>query len=322
MSGYFIFSLDTELSTGYFDHDEARHRLFSTDGKPERSRIAKILQLCEQYQIHATWAVVGHLFFSRCEYCDPCPLAGWRGKYQSFDEAYGTENPLWYGADVVNRIQRCSIPQEIGFHGFSHRVLTDTEISEKDAQVEISEWKRLAERYGIQGRSVVFPRDKIGHLSQLQTAGFDNYRYETPLPSWQRNRYFGKYLKTLDYIASISHTPIHPPTMHLDEGMLRIPDSQHLFAFNLQVDSLLDSLGMPTLRIQRILRGIRRAAKQGKIFHVWAHPWEFRTQGDWIKLEAIFKAVRMMEQVYGLQSITMGAMADVIKQNAEEHPGG
>lgn len=322
MSGYFIFSLDTELATGYFDMDEDRHRLFSVDGKPERSRITKILQLCEQYQIHATWALVGHLFFSRCECCEPCPLASWRGKYQSFNEAYGTENPLWYGADVVKQIHQCSVPQEIGFHGFSHRVFTEEGISEEDAAVEISEWKRLAARYGIDGRSVVFPRDKIGHLAQLHKAGFDNYRFETPLPLWQRNRIVGRYLKTVDHILGISRPPIHHAVDMVDDGLLRMPDSQHLFAFNLKVDAILDRIGLPTLRIQRILRGIRRAAKEGKIFHLWAHPWEFRSSGDWIKLEAIFETVRMMELSYGLQSITMGAMADVIKGNSRENSGG
>ena len=79
-TGYFLFSLDTELGTGYFDEDAARHRLFSKDGIEERKRIARVLTLCEQYGIHATWAVVGHLFFNRCEYCPDCPISHWQGR--------------------------------------------------------------------------------------------------------------------------------------------------------------------------------------------------------------------------------------------------
>ena len=42
-TGYFLFSLDTELGTGYFDEDAARHRLFSKDGIEERKRITRCL---------------------------------------------------------------------------------------------------------------------------------------------------------------------------------------------------------------------------------------------------------------------------------------
>jgi len=316
--GYFLFSLDTELATGHFDKDVKRHRVFSQDGIRERERVEKVLRLCEKFDIHATWAVVGHLFFSGCEYCENCPLALWKGKYASYDEVYGTENPLWYGHDVIQTIQNCKVKQEIGFHGHSHMVFSEDKMKVDQAELEIAEWKRLATRYGIVGKSVVFPRDKIGHLTQLSAAGFENFREDIKLPLLIRNKYFGRYLKTIDHILGITTAPSYPVRCDIEEGMVRFTTSQELFAFNRSVDRVLDKFGLPLLRIHRTLRGVRQAAKKGEVFHVWAHPWEFETDGDIIKLEAIFSEVSRAREQGLMQSLTLDNMAKLLRSVKQE----
>lgn len=312
--GYFIFSLDTELGVGYFDHDLERYRLFSTDGIVERQRIQSILDLCEQYHIHGTWAIVGHLFFAKCEYCEQCLVKKWKGKFSSYDEAYGTAHPLWYGPDVVEKIQKTSVAQEIGFHGHTHETF-DT-MSDEQAQLEIEEWKRVAQRFGIQGVSVVFPRDRVGKLALFKKNGFENYREDVHLSLLFRNRYFGRYVKTLDHILGITTAPSYPLTPIYDEGMLRLTASQHLFAFNRGVDRLLDMLGLTTLRIRRTIRGIKRAAQRGEMFHFWAHPWEFETAGDLAKLEAVLTTVAELVAAGKMESVTMSQMAAIIRGEA------
>ena len=312
-TGYFLFSLDTELATGYFNKDMERLRIFSQDGIRERVRIEKILRLCEKYDIHATWAVVGHLFFSSCEFCINCPLASWKGKYNSYDEVYGTENPLWYGLDIIRKIQHCEVKQEIGFHGHTHMVFTEDSMTVDQAKLEISEWKRLAARYDVMGKSVIFPRDKIGHLAQLSAAGFESFREDIKLPLLIRNKYFGRYLKTIDHILGITIAPSYPVQCDLEAGMVRFTTSQELFAFNRSVDRVFDKIGLPVLRIQRTLRGVRQAAKKRKIFHLWAHPWEFETDGDIVKLEAIFSEVAQAREKGLMQSLTLNNMATTIR---------
>jgi hypothetical protein len=310
-TAYFLFSLDTELATGYFDEDAARHRLFSEDGLEERRRIARVLALCEQYDIHATWAVVGHLFFNRCEYCPDCPISHWQGKYASYDEAYGTDHPLWYGDDVVRLIQQSTVEQEIAFHGHTHEPFDS--ISAAAAMLEISEWKRLAQRFGIDAVSIVFPRDRAGHLSLLSQHGFSNYRADVVEPLLIRNRYFGRYVKTLDHIIGFSTAPTYSLQEIDDDGLLRLSASQHLFGFNHGVDSILDRLGLSTLRLRRINRGIKRAVGRKHMFHLWAHPWEFRTKDDLYKLEHIFQTVRRFTETGQMQSVTMAEMDAIIR---------
>jgi len=309
-SGYFLFSLDTELGTGYFDDDAARHRLFSRDGLEERRRIARVLALCEQYGIHATWAVVGHLFFNHCEYCPDCPISHWQGNYASYNEAYGTDHPLWYGDDVVRLIQQSTVKQEIAFHGHTHEPY-DT-LSASAAGHEISEWKRLAQRFGIDAVSIVFPRDRVGHLSLLSQHGFTNYRADVVEPLLVRNRYFGRYVKTLDHIIGFTTAPTYPLAEIVDDDLLRLSSSQHLFGFNRGVDTMLDRLHLSTLRLRRITRGINHAADRKHMFHLWAHPWEFRSEDDLSKLEHIFQTVNRLKEAGQMQSVTMAEMAGII----------
>ena len=310
--GYFLFSLDTELGVGYFDHDAERHRIFSEDGVQERQRIQAVLDLCEKYHIHGTWAIVGHLFFPRCEYCENCLVKKWAGKYVSYEEAYGSSHPLWYGPDVVEKIQNASVLQEIGFHGHTHETF-DT-MSEDQAQLEIDEWKRMASRFGIQATSVIFPRDRVGKLAILRKNGFTTYRQDVHLPLLFRNKYFGRYVKTFDHILGITTAPSYPLAAIYDEGMLRLTASQHLFAFNRSVDRILDRFGWTTLRIQRVIRGIKRAARKGEMFHFWAHPWEFETEADLVKLEAVLSTVAALVAAGKMETVTMAQMAAIIEE--------
>ena len=309
--GYFLFSLDTELGIGHFDFDKKRHTLFSQDGVIERRRIQAVLSMCEKYDIHATWAIVGHIFFSKCEYCDHCLLKHWQGKFDSYEEAYGTNHPLWYGADVVKMIQNASVTQEIGFHGHTHEPFDL--ISADQAQLEVDEWKRVAERFEIKASSVVFPRDRIEHLGLLHNNGYQSYRKEMVMPWFYQNRFLGRFVKTMDHIVGISTAPSYPLEANYDQGMLRLPASQHLFGFNRGVDQILNRMGFKKLRIRRIIRGIKRAAEEGRMFHLWAHPWEFSSEGDMEKLDAIFSAVDGLVSVGQIESVTMEQMADILE---------
>ena len=71
-TGYFLLSLDTELAWGH--HDNFRPEMFSADGGRERQAIELILEALDEFNIKATWAVVGHLFYGQCEECRTCPV--------------------------------------------------------------------------------------------------------------------------------------------------------------------------------------------------------------------------------------------------------
>lgn len=312
-SGYFIFSLDTELGTGFFDKDEERKRIFSLDGVLEREKIARILALLDEYEITATWAVVGHIFYERCEECEICPLHEWEGKYKSYDEAYKTDHPLWYGADVIDMLLSARMNHEIGFHGYTHEIFN--QISREKAEIEIKEFIRVARRKGIDVKSIVFPRDKVGYLDLFEKYGFLCFREEESLPLLTRNKFFiGKLAKHLDHILAISTPPIYDLEEFGTRPLVNLTATQHIFGFNRSVEVALDQWGLSNLRIRRMTRAIRKAAAQKKVVHIWAHPWEFRREDDIDKLRLIFESVAEEIEVGRMKSIGMADMAKMVIQ--------
>ncbi len=315
--GYFILSLDTELGTGQFDRDAARHRLFSQDGSRERHAIHRLIDLLEQFGIVGTWAVVGHLFYERCEDCEICPLKDWSGKYSSFDEAYKTNNPLWYGADVVDALLCHGATQEIAFHGYSHRIFDEASMGPEAASLEVREWLRVGKRKGIAPSSVTFPRHRAGHLDILREAGLICYRDEPKAPPLFKNRYFGKYIKTVGKLTGLARVPIFDLACKQSHGLVVLQPSEYLFDINRRLELFLDSMHLHNLRINRIVDAVRRAATERKMIHIWAHPCDFRTEKDFAKLHRVLVAVSDEVKRGRLRSVGMAEMARLlIERNA------
>ncbi|MGD8457110.1 MAG: polysaccharide deacetylase family protein [Anaerolineales bacterium] len=313
-TGYFILSLDTELATGFFDYDEKRKRLFSADGSREREKIARLLTIFDQYKITATWAVVGHLFYDHCEECDICPLLAWKGKYESFEEAYKTNHPLWYGADVIDMLLEHEVKHEIAFHGYIHEIFTENRMSKEQAEIEIQEYLRVAKRRGITPTSIVFPRDQAGYLDLFEKYGFQCYRSEIDPPFLFRQHLPGRILKTIDHILGITTAPIFELDDFQNGQLVKLLPSQEIFGFNRKTEVFLDNLNMPLLRIRRIARAIRKAADQKKVVHIWAHPWQFDTEKDFEKLCCILENVTEEVQRERMKSVSMAEMAAMVSE--------
>ena len=310
--GYFIFSLDTELATGRFDRDDLRRKMFSSDGVRERKAIYQLIDLFEEFDIVGTWALVGHLFYEACEECEICPMKDWRGKYSSFDEVYKTNNPLWYGADLVETLLRKGARQEIAFHGYSHKIFAEDLMDPQGAKIEVQEWLRVGKRKGITPYSVAFPRNRVGHLDILREAGMICFRGETNILPPSNEGYFGKLVKTIDKVLGLSNIPIFDLTCQKNNGMVMLPPSEYLFDINRKFELFLDSIHLHNLRIRRIIKGVRRAAEEQKMIHIWAHPCEFRTQKDFAKLRQIFTIVSDEVKQGRMKSIGMAEMAKLL----------
>ena len=74
---------------------------------------------------------------------------------------------------------------------------------------------------------------------------------------------------------------------------------------------MLDLLNLHTLRIRRVVEGLKKAAEEKKILHIWAHPWEFRSEQDFEKLRHIFDHVSNEVSRGRIRSV---GMADLAKE--------
>jgi hypothetical protein len=306
--GYFVFSLDTELGWGYFDKDHLRRVRFSADGSRERKSIVRLLDILDEFDISATWALVGHMFYKSCEHCAICPILDWKGKYGSFEDVYETNNSLWYGADVIDTLLARGPRHEIAFHGYTHKVFDENTMSEDEARVELQEWLRLSERKQITPRTVVFPRNKVGHLRLFEEFGFLCYRGETPPPKTHSLPYLRKIFGRI-WQSSPFFPLVHDFCEVGPYGLVNIPSSPNYFRRDRGLERLFDVLNLCKFSMRGAIKGVKKAAKEKKIIHIRAHPCDFQTEKDFKKLRYLLTDVSTQVKKGLLQSVGMADLA-------------
>jgi peptidoglycan/xylan/chitin deacetylase (PgdA/CDA1 family) len=273
--GVFTLSLDLELIWGTLD-------LFG----PDRFRraceierevvIDRVLGLLTEFEISATWLVVGHLFLDRCARTNGLkhpeidrPQHAWcKGDWFSHDpDGSEVESPVFLGRSLVEKIRACSVPQEIGSHSFSHVIFGDPGCSEATARSEIRACVGAARELGIEMRSFSFPRSEIGHVPILREYGFTCFRGLEP--TWYSGpgsnpvlRRFGHLVDTL----LATEPPVVVPRRHMD-GLVELPGSMVFFPAH-----GLRRLIPVSWRTRRALKGLRAAVQRHRIFHLWTHP--------------------------------------------------
>jgi hypothetical protein len=177
MAGQFVISLDFELLWGVRDH--ADQTSYGANVLGGRQAIPYILDLFAKYEISATWATVGFLFCeNRDELMDILPAPELRPAYDnkalsnySYLSEVGadeTANPYYFAPSLIRQIADAP-KQEIATHTLSHFYCLEDGAGEALA---------LANRRGIQLRSIVFPRNQYRpeHLAICRKLGIEAYR--------------------------------------------------------------------------------------------------------------------------------------------------
>ena len=308
-----MLSLDTELAWGAAHHATSARWLEVY--RPTRGVISQLLSLLEKYNIKATWAVVGHLFL---ESCTPAggtrhpeivrPGYGWYPDDWFTPDPCGdiATSPAWYGRDIIEQIIACKVRQEIGCHTFSHIIVGDDGCSRECLESELRACQAGAANYGVTLRSFVFPRNSVGHLDRLGEAGFTSFR--------GINRdWFGR----LPGIASrIGHLvdnvlPLGPPVALPQQqyGLWDLPAS-----YFYPPSTGLWKLVPVSSRVRKVKLGLREAAKQRRIFHLWFHPFNLASKPAALLkgLEEIFAEVSRLRADGRLDNLTMGETADYL----------
>ena len=130
--GVFTLSLDFELIWGTLA--DYGPDAFSAAVERERAEVFdRLLDLLIEFEIPATWCVLGHLLLGSCSAVDgvkhpeitppgEMPADRWFAHDPCTDER---TDPLYYGLSLVERIRACPVPQEVGGHSFSHALFGD-----------------------------------------------------------------------------------------------------------------------------------------------------------------------------------------------------
>lgn len=299
--GVFTLSLDLELIWGTLDllGPEAFR------GRCEIERrivIDRLLALFVQFEIPATWFVIGHLFLDRCyaesgrkhpEIVRPqhawCP-GDW---FEHDPDGTETQAPVFLGRSLVEKIRSCSVPQEIGSHSFSHVIFGDAGCSRETARSEIDACIKVGRQMGLSMQSFSFPRNQVGHLEVLAESGFACFR--GPEPSWYRSPRVPAAIQRVAHlldVVTVAQPPVALPT-RTPEGLIEIPGSMVYFPAH-----GLRRLIPVSWRVRRALKGLDAAVHEHRVFHLWMHPTNLTDE-----MEAMFEGLRqILEDVSRLRA--------------------
>lgn len=321
--GAIVLSLDFELHWGVFDCIELSTYQKNLYGA--RVAIPKMLDLFNQYEMHATWAIVGLLFCDGRDEAEafaprvrPAYQNRQRSAYRLFSSLGSSEkkDPLHFAPSLIAQIKTCPF-QEIATHTFSHFYCNEPgsrlEVFEEDLYAAC----QVAKEKGITFRSIVFPRNQYneGHLRICSDLGIKTYRGLGN--SWICRNEPGRYsehirrlLRFVDAHVNISgdQTFSYPSHLPSKVPLINVPGSRFLRPVSEE------NGWRKKLMLRQLISELEHAAKNGRIYHLWWHPHNFGADVDAniSHLREILDHVVRLREQYGLRSLTMDEVAGKI----------
>jgi len=316
----FIVSLDFELLWGV--RDKRTIESYGANIRGVREVIPSLLQLFDQYGINATFATVGFLFASNKKELlayKPGELPEYSlSKYSPYANDYlssigdsEADDVYHYGASLINMIRQYPA-QEIASRTFSHYYcLENASVSSFRADLEAA--KNIAGSYGIELKSIVFPRNQFTkeHVAVCRELGFTSYRGnpQSSVYDPRKNEDQSKYIRATRFADSYMNiTGDHTFTIEKTGGIINIPASHFLRPFSPKLKAF------ESMRLKRIKNSMSFAAKHRQAYHLWWHPHNFglNLRENLNFLEQVLKHYQKLNAEFGMRSKTMKTIAEEI----------
>jgi peptidoglycan/xylan/chitin deacetylase (PgdA/CDA1 family) len=318
--GYFVISLDFEIYWGV--RDVVTLNQYKANLLGVRKAIPAMLALFDKYNINATFATVGFLFFNDKEEL----LKGLPGKKPAYQNAnlspYGGHfnlvgeneevDPMHFAPSLIKEIQQHG--QEIGCHTFSHYYCLEKGQTVETFTEDLRAAKKIAEQQNISLKSLVFPRNQFNneYLQACRNEGFTSYRGNEnswvykPHPQKSEN-FLWRMIRITD--AYINLTGHHCFAADKNKELpINIPSSRFLRPYSKKL-SMLDAL-----RLRRITNSMTHAAKNNLSYHLWWHPHNFgiNLKENIAFLEKIMIHYTKLSEKYKFTSVSMTQLADLL----------
>lgn len=320
-AGSFVISLDCELFWGVRDKrrlDDYRENLLG-----DRKVIPRLLDLFDEFDIHATWAFVGFLFYSDRQSLIaglPDRLPQYVNRhffpYDEIAEIGEDEphDPFHFGGSLIREVL-LHPGQEIASHTFSHFYCLEDGQTLEDFRADLEANCRAARNYGVELRSLVFPRNQVNpdYLEVCYDLGIRAYRGNTS--SWlyramneDMETGVRRALRYADAFVNLSGNRIVRPDVEGPAVPVDVPASRFLYpqyGWSAPFDSM---------RIRRIAREMEAAATHGCCYHIWWHPHNFgvNQEANLAILRRILEEYQSLHDEYGFAPLSMGEVADQV----------
>jgi len=313
VAGALVISLDFELHWGVRDKwplAQCRNRLLGA-----REAVPAMLRLFRDFEIHATWATVGLLFFDgKREMLDGLPSR--RPAYaQSAFSAYAElpavganekDDPFHFAPSLIRHIAETP-GQEIGTHTFSHYYCLEDGQSPADFRDDLRAAVRVARRKLARApRSIVFPRNQVSapHLEVCRDLGFVAYRGNPETWPYRARPDEAESLVRRGVRLADAYLPLTGRAGHPRVGSsapVNVPASRHLRPYNHTLRHL------ERLRLDRIRSDLEHAARHRRLLHLWWHPHDFglHLAQNLQILREILNCFAGLRDACGMESLTM-----------------
>ena len=317
--GKMVISLDFELYWGVTDSKSID--AYQSNILGVQSVIPKLLHLFDQYQIKATFAIVGFLFcHNKKELLEHLPktLPQYKNKklspYANIIEKMKDDDlmqPFYFAPELIQLIKNHS-QHEIATHTFSHYYCLEPGQQATDFFYDMEAALKLASEYQVNITSIVFPRNQYNKtcLNLCEELGIQCYRGNPKHWIYQAdiNKTFlwiKKGIRLLDHYLNITGHHCYKTTKPKEDTLINIPASRFLRPYTPSLSWI------ESIRLQRILSSMTHAAKNNLTFHLWWHPHNFgiHQQANFKFLESILKHYQYLNVTYQFSSCTMAECA-------------
>lgn len=324
--GMLAISLDFELHWGV--RDKRRIQDYRENLLGVRAVVPRLLDMFAQYDIHATWAVVGFLFFrNRAELMRALPrkIPQYANrKLSPYDDldAIGIdeqEDPFHYASSLI-RLIASSPNQEIGTHTFSHFYCLEPGQNSETFEYDLRAAIEAAKPYDLRIESMVFPRNQVNtdYLAVCMANGIKAFRGKPH--SWtysaknqEEESSWAKLLRLVDAYVNLSGHNCYSPAEIAKCFPYDIAGSRFLRPYSRRFKIL------EPLRLRRIMSDLSYTAQNGLIYHLFWHPHNFGRdiEENLAFLRKLLEHFRRLRDMYGMESLNLG---DVSTRLAEEPP--
>ncbi len=316
----FTISLDFELYWGMKDVISEERYKENLEGTAYA--VSQILKLFSQYEIHATWAVVGFLYFKdRNTLMQNLPKNYPEYEDENIDLYKYIRNNTHlnknshFAPEIIEIISK-SKNQEIATHTFSHFYTLEKGQNERLFKEDLISAIKVSK---TKLHSIVFPRNQCNddYLETLLELGIRAYRGNEK--SWmyksvnfkEKTSYGQKLARIVDTYIDISSHNTYSPDEIAKKRPYNIPASRFLRPYDPKL-AFLDKI-----KISRIKKDMLYAAKNARVYHLWWHPHNFgsHTTKNLKTLEEILEYYLTLKSLYNFKSMNMKEIADLLDKN-------
>lgn len=309
MSGTLIVSLDFELFWGM--HDCMERSQYAPNILGGREAIPKMLELFQQFGVHATWATVGMLFAKSSKELTayiPRELPAYTSAKLSpypFLDSLEDGDPMYFATELPDLIAKTP-GQELGSHTFCHYYCREKGQTTEQFRQDMIAAKSIAADHGYNLSSVVLPRNQSEppYTQVLRDTGYTSYRDEENdwIHEKVKFRPLMRALRLADvYLPLTGHGCFTPKN---EDGIVNIVGSR---MYKPKFIGLLEPL-----KLRRIKKQMLYAAKHNLCFHLWWHPHNIGIETEYHlrQLAEIFSYYDELRKTYGMRSLNMGEVTE------------